>query len=324
MSDETEADVIDKPADDAAKADKAAKEQPETKDATVVEDRGGKPEAKDDATSEAQDWRDKLVAEVDESQRKKYRKSLEKFASEAAYGKSYLEMLKRYESRVEIPGEDADDETREAFAKAMGASKDPKDYKFERPDALTDLIEAGELKEDAVAESEAEMAEFAAAEGIPKAQAQAMYGKYLEVQMARRVALDEKALEERDTTQDALKEEYGKDYEANMSLASEFLKQYTGEGKELMQLRLDDGRLIGDVLPLVRMAVDAARNGMGEQGLAEATMDDGARTTIQDKIDEIFAEHDGKPSMNSDRIQTKLRGLYQKLYGTAPADGRVG
>lgn len=315
----SEAETIEaeaKPADDAVKVDDATKVEKNPVEA--VEAKSDTP----DAPVDKEDWRDRLVSEVDESQRKKYRKNLDKFASEAAYGKSYLEMLKKFEGRVEVPGEDADDEALDEFWRAVGAEKDPAKYTFERPELLAAFIEDGDISEEVIAESEKEIAEFAAASRIPVKTAQAMYAKYLEVNIARRNAMNERANEVRDETQAALKEEYGKDFEANLGLAKDLLKSYAGDDSDIMAKRLEDGTMIGDIPEIVRCVVDAARNSVGEQRLAEASMDDGARSSVQEQIDAIYNEHGGKPSINSDRIQTKLRGLFEKLHGTAPADGR--
>lgn len=271
-----------------------------------------------DPIKDTSDWRDQMAASVPDDVRKKFRKQLDGFDSPASAGQRLHEMQKAFDKRVAIPGDDATEEDKQAFAEKMGWIPDADAYSkgYERPEFADETF-----GKDVLDAQEGEFFKIMHEAKMPKAQATAAIDAYYTMQEAQQEALEKHGAEVAKVSQAALKEEYGAEYDENMTLAKRFLDDM-GAG-DLLERQLTDGALVGDLVPIVKSLVAASRSAFSEDRLIGDAMSEDRRNDIQGQIDTLISDNYGKDSYNSKAVQGKLTELYQKLHGTAPADGRA-
>lgn len=278
-------------------------------------------------SNEAQDtaelsWRDRMAADVPEENRRKFRKSLDNYASEADVGRDLLNMRKGLDGKADLPTDEATDEELDSFWERMGWPEHEKDkkfsetYKYTAPEWLDDAPGADVIKE-------AQEAFFSHQheQRIPSNIANGnldFFYKIVEEDGARR---DEFAAESEKKMMADLKDEYGPERDVNLEQSNIYLNNF-GDADELWNLRLEDGRKVGQVTELRKALISAARKS-GEPGLQGDFMSPEAKESIKEQINTIKAKAEKDGNYWTDPVQNKLRKLYEELHGTEPADGRV-
>lgn len=267
------------------------------------------------------DWRDQMALGVPDDVRKKFRTSLDRAGSPADVARELHQLRKAVNDKVQPPADDAPDEEKDEFAKAMGWPGDAESYEYEPPEHLENISVPAEDLEG----TQKEFFEFANEVRMPKAVAKATMDKFyrtLEETEARKAEFAEESGRE---VVEALKAEYGGDADANIQLGKSFLLDFTDspeEAEAITSLRLEDGRMLGDVKPIIKALVHAGRQLKGEGELRGASMSDDQKSDLQGQIDEITTKAHADGTYTSPAVQNKLRPLYEKLHGTEPADGR--
>jgi len=87
------------------------------------------------------------------------------------------------------------------------------------------------------------------------------YFDTLEAMEAKRIEEDAKATSD---AEDALRQEWGKEYRANLTLAGQFVANIPGVGKNWSEARLPDGRRLGDIPEFMTWASDMGRQEFGD------------------------------------------------------------
>lgn len=288
---------------------------------------GEKPESESKEGKDTQDtaelnWRDRMAADVPEENRRKFRKSLDNYASEADVGRDLLNMRKGLDNKADLPTDDASDEELDNFWGRMGwpEHEDGKTYseayEYTSPEWLDDTPGADVIKE-------AQEAFFTHQheQRIPSNIANGnldFFYKIVEEDNARR---DEFSAESEKKMMSELKDEYGAEREANLEQSNIYLNNF-GDAEELWNLRLEDGRRVGQVTELRKAIISAARRS-GEPGLQGDFMSPETKANLQEQIDTIKAKAEKDGNYWTDPVQKKIRKLYEELHGTEPADGRV-
>lgn len=284
-------------------------------------EQGGGDDSADTSAQEpaGSSWRDDLVSGIsDEGMQKKFRGSLNNVESLSQIGNE-LHSLRKTVNRPNIPGEDASQEERDAFASQLGWPGAEGKYEYKEP-------ESRPWANDDEYKGVRESFDGLARETRMPAK---MHGQVMDHMHKVFGELHEKRMETQEQantlTRQTLEREWGSDFESNIKLADQHLSKFakdSGEISDIMNLELQDGRLVGDLLPIVRMAADAGRRLTQEGELVAADLSDDQQKDLQSQIDDITAKAHQDGTYNTPSVQDKLNKLYSKKYGNQPVDGR--
>jgi hypothetical protein len=145
--------------------------------------------------------------------------SLTKFGGDAEkLAESYLELEKSFSGRVKIPGEQATDDERNAFHKALGRPDKSEDYKITLPAAPE-----GVTRDDSLLQKFLPV--FHAA-GLSNAQAERLAHAYAEHQMAEAATRQTQAGVMRQENLAELEKTWGADFKRQMALGDKALQQW--------------------------------------------------------------------------------------------------
>jgi hypothetical protein len=224
--------------------------------------------------------------------------------------KAHVEARKKLgENPITVPGENATDEEREAFYKAIGRPDSPDQYEFPE-------IEGVEPDDDATKAFK----EAAHKLGVPPEMASGMY-QYLMEQAKTYQENQAKAIETAHAeTEKVLKKEFGKDYETNLTAGDNALRQVIGD--EAMK-KLEAAGLHVDA-DVVRGAVKLSQ-AIGEDKLRG--MGDGSRggqVKTRAELEDIMKKN---PDWKSDpklkqEVEDGFRALYPENNVAAYTDPR--
>lgn len=210
-------------------------------------------EGKEAAADWPEDWRERLAGDD-----KEFAKILKRFASPNGLAKSFKDAQNKIRSgklRRDMP--DAGDEAAmKEWRKAEGIPDDPTGY------AIPDSVKTMMTDEDKP--MLASFTEFAHGKNLPQPAVDAALEWYYETQEAiatERLAADKEAGE---ATTTALRNEYGPEYKANMTLARDFMAATPEIGNNWTEARLPDGRRLGDIPEFVMHIVDQAKATFGD------------------------------------------------------------
>lgn len=155
-----------------------------------------------------------------------------------AYAK-FDELLKADGDALKIPGEDATDEDKNAFAQKLGRPETAEGYEIGKPDDLPEGVEYNE-------ELEAAFRDTAFNLGMPKSQAEAIYSWYNSIVAKSendRMIADQAAL---DKSVNELKDEWkGDAFKVNVELAHRVFTKFVGEEAQAF---IDEARVDGVTL----------------------------------------------------------------------------
>lgn len=282
---------------------------PEIDESQVSLDGDAKDKKSNGEDAGAPNWRD-AVAEPD------MRKIAERFNTVGDAMKAISDFRKRESTSIRVPGDDASDDDKAKFHKAMGVPESAEGYEFVMPEnhEATDGDQAFQTV----------MADVFLKEAITINQAKALNVAWNELQTQGQAALNRNDKDYADKQDTELREEWRDDYERNMVAVSRAAKQFLGSDfEEAKQIETKGGQFLLDHAVIMRMFAKVGRE--MREGSLGPPMDTSERETIQDQIDALrkqrYAAHDRQDSDTAARLDTQERNLLTKLHGTAPASG---
>lgn len=304
--------MADETAAPEATSEASAAPAPEATTEAPASDKGRGPDgkfAKKEPTVDTADWRAGLDDDL--------RKTAEKFASPADALKSYREAEKRLSRALVRPGKDATDDDKAAWQAAlrreMGIPEKVEDY---RVDLAPELL-ADDAAKERVAAFLAEMHKEGAA---PGAAARAInmaleWAKADEARMAQEVA------EQLAEAEVALRREYGRDYDANMAIATAARAKF-GDPQldEVLKLSGNElaaalgNRRLGDVPALIKMMVRVGRDTGESRTVFQQTAEG---HNLREQIDQLRASDAFKKGDKA--TNDRVNELYRQLYGDGAA-----
>jgi len=257
------------------------------------------------AVERVADWRE-AVADPD------LRKQLDRYESIEDLTRHNLALRRRLSRAVTPPGEDAAPEELAEFRSRLGVPESPGDYEYDPPGNLPDYL--------AEAAGETEMAEiFEVAHGLGLTQAQlsglmdwrfeqlAGVGTRLEGQLARA----------RKDSEQALRREWGRDYDRNLNLSRRALRDFGGDGLvEFLTRARVDGAQLANHPEIVRWAAGVGR-ALGEASL-HLGGEGGGRSPEDRRSELTHAIHDARAAGDSARareLDAERRALTGRIYG---------
>lgn len=299
MAEEAEAAVAEAPAK-AAPAPKAeAKAVPAKAEAAPAE-------ASD--TSSDYDWRGKLAGED-----AKFRKELDRFTDEGSFAKAYKEVRSKATDprRVSIPGDDATDEDRAAYAKARGIPETPDKYEIKTKPPQ------GYEPNDTDKERLSDITAFLHSKGGVYADpavinaAHELYYREAETAVAYALAT---AARQAEVTNEMLGKLWpGPEKARNIGFAKAAAANYFGkEWSDIADMQFADGSLLGDNVQFIKAMARIGRETMEDPIFLEAGRNGAdASKTIQSELDGLLAlRATNRSKYNSPETQKRLAELY--------------
>jgi hypothetical protein len=212
------------------------------------------------------DWRGAIAGED-----KKLSKRLERFTDLTAFGKSYFEADARLNSGklVSIPGEDATDEDRSAWAKARGIPEDPKKYEIKaKPPEGYEVTDTDKTRLADITAYLHKQGGIYADPAVVNA-AHALYYREQETAVAWAEAT---ATRHAELTEEALSKLWpGHEKERNKGFAKAAAVEFFGkEWDEIRNMQFADGSLLGDNLQFVQAFAKIGRLTMDDPMFLEA------------------------------------------------------
>jgi len=189
--------------------------------------------------------------------------------------KELVDLKGRTERMVEVPAADSTLEERERFFKAIGRPETPAGYELKRPSDWPANMPWDQREAQ-------RFAEHAYKAGIPKGQAEQMYGDL--AANARNQLLDMTAAQQKERKQwgEELARNYGDQAEGNVKIAHRALEVI---GSPALKAKLEKAGLL-EYPPLVAMALNAW-NGIGEDKIFAGAVDPGGKNEA-DRIRQMY------------------------------------
>jgi hypothetical protein len=239
-----------------------------------------------------------------------------RFTSVQDMAKAVVDLRADNSKRIKVPDENASDEDRAKFRKAIGAPDEVKGYAeaIKLPDGV-EMTEADKAVLDAVLP-------IAHKHGVPAQALNGFVGEYM--QLAKKLQGDAMAAIQKfgADSEVALKREWGSDFEPNLALANRVGEVFGGpEFKAFLnETPLATGGMLGDHPLMAKfLATLGKRSGEGELMIG-ATPEE--KTSIQEQIDALNRQVPvGSANYTSAAHQKKLQTLFDKLHGTDPVVG---
>lgn len=205
------------------------------------------------------DWREKLANGDKDAE-----KLLKRFGSPQGLMKKLLnqeQLIRSGKVRQDMPDPE-DEAAMKEWRKAEGIPDDPTGY------ALPDVIKAMVTDDDKPLL--ASFTEFAHSKNAPQQVVDLATEWYFSTQEAVATQQADADKQASETAIEELRQEFGRDYKANMELARGFMEITPEIGKDWMFARLPDGRMLGNIPEFIRFAVDQGRAQFGDTAFVNA------------------------------------------------------
>lgn len=280
----------------------------ETKPATTTtESKPAKTETVTTSTTES-DWRVKMAGDD-----KKFLKELERYTDEPSFAKAFQEARARATDprRLMIPGDDASDEDKAAYAKARGIPDDPKKYEIKvKPPEGYEPTETDKARLDDITAHLHKMGGMYADPAVVNA-AHALYYREQEVAVAYAEATAQRQAE---LTNEALSKLWpGPEKKRNLTFAESAAAHYFGkEWSEIKDMQFADGSLLGDNLQFVKAMARIGRETMEDPIFLEAGRNgaDPMKSLTAEKSELLALRSTNRAKYNSPEVQRRLQEIY--------------
>jgi hypothetical protein len=248
----------------------------------------------------------------------KIRANAERFNSFEDLAKGHLELRQKLSKGGLKPGKDASDDEMKTFRKAwdIPESSDKYDFGIEEGQELSETQQEsfdkwGKVFHDNNISSSAAKAliEGFKADMVQEADA----GKIIQEEFAEQASKD-------------LKEDWGKDYDKNLSAANRGAVEMFGEDFESAKTMEVDGKFLLDHPTIVRMFAKVGRE-MSEAGLGDS-MSDSEKGDVREEIETAITKRNEAQAAGrnkeAQRWSDKEQALYAKMNGSVDVVGRSG
>jgi hypothetical protein len=232
-----------------------------------------------------------------------------RYTTPAKMASALYEANRELSQRVKMPGEDATDEDRAKFAKAMGVPESVDDYAIAAPEGVD--AETFEAYQEPIKNIVAEMHQAGANQQVVNA----MLQKYFEFETAAQAEVgraDKQYLEQAEAD---LRKEWGAGYEENMAFANDFLTSTP----ELAQMELKDGMLLGSHPAFVKRMAEVGRL-TNEGQLRFGVSGQAGAADLQAEYDQlsrdIHTAYNSGDRSKAAALDAQRNALSEKLHGT--------
>jgi hypothetical protein len=262
------------------------------------------------------DWRRVLAGDDTDAL-----KALERYATPGDYHKSFTEAQKtiraKQEGVIKLPGENATDEDKAAFQKALGIPPAPDKYERIAPPEGLELADADKAFIDKSIQKLHGMGGFAAHPDVVKT-LQSFYHEAMQEQAAVMAAM---AVQKKNEGKATLTKLYGQNLDLELKHAQNALVAFgprdPQKARALLDRQFADGTTLGDDPEIVQMLVRASR-ATHEDPMMLATLSGGLPSdagSVQQQIDDIMKTK-GTPAYDAKADQLRaLLAQRQRISG---------
>jgi hypothetical protein len=257
------------------------------------------------------DWRSAIAGED-----KKLAKRLDRFDALSTFGKSYFELDAKLNSgkMLPLPGEDATDEDRAAFTKALGIPDDPKKYEIKaKPPEGMELNDYDKQRLDAITASLHKAGGFMAHPNVVNEAHRIFYAEREEAEAQMEAA----ATIAKEKTEAMLGKLWpGQEKKRNLMFAEQAIANFFGkEFKDVAGMQFADGSRLGDNLQFIQAMAKVGRLTMEDPVFLEAGRNgaDAYKSLQQEKADLMALRHSKPQDYGSQRVQARLQEIYAAL-----------
>lgn len=254
------------------------------------------------------EWSDVRTALVGEDAAME--KVVGRYRSLDAFGKAFMAQRQKLSERApELPtlGENPSDEEVAAYREAYGIPADVAGYEvtfgeeFDHTEADAGILDG----------FKASMHES----NVPPAAAQAAINWYQNLVETDRQAKNEMADTVGDESANALKAEWGREFDSNAAAIQNYLNQSLGaeEAEAMRSLRMEDGSFLMDNADVLRLLVQPATDYVGPNSIIGGDVATAAKT-LNERKDELLGMRLSDPNkFKTEGIQEELADIYGKL-----------
>ncbi len=262
----------------------------------------------DTTTTSDYDWRGKLAGED-----KKFRKDLDRYTDEPAFAKAFQENRAKATDprRLMIPGADATDDDRTAYAKARGIPDDPKKYEIKvKPPEGYEVTESDKSRLDALTARLHKRGGIHADPEVVNAVHELYYAEQEEAQAIAQATATRQA----ELTKTQLAKLWpGAENKRNMAFAQSAAEHFFGkEWTEIKDMQFVDGSLLGDNALFIQAMAKVGRLTMEDPVFTEAGRNgaDPGKTLAAEKEQIMALRSTDRAKYNSREVQTRLAEIY--------------
>ena len=266
------------------------------------------PAESDTSSDSGYDWRGKLAGED-----AKFRKELDRFTDEGSFAKAYKDVRSKATDprRVSIPGDDASDEDRAAYAKARGIPESPDKYEIKAKPPQG--YEPNETDKERLTDITAFLHGKGGVYADPAVINAAHELYYREAETAVAYALATAARQAELTSETLGKLWPGPEKARNVGFAKAAAAHYFGkEWGDIADMQFADGSLLGDNVQFIKAMARIGRETMEDPIFLEAGRNGAdASKSIQSELDGLLAlRATNRAKYNSPDTQKRLAELY--------------
>lgn len=243
----------------------------------------------------------------------KVRKFADQFTSPTDLAKAAFEQRQQISKAVFPPGKGATDEDIAKYHKQIGV---PEAYEWDLPE--------GHEPTEADTALQTKAGEVFKSVHMNATQQKAVNGLWNELQTESQRLMAEQSIKDQETQADALRSEWGNDYDANMRLAGQAWGEFGDSSLE--DLKLENGTRVGDHPGLMKIMAEVGRR-IGESGGMVGLSSSDAESMEEQRIDYVrksMAASARGDSTEANKWGRKADELAEKLSGNQPIVGAQG
>ena len=237
---------------------------------------------------------------------------LKRLKSPTDLTKAYLEAQKTIRKGLEplTINDDSSEEDIAAYRKGVGIPDKIEDYKLE----FSEKMQPSESDKETLDA----FRQMAFEKNIPPAQAQAMLDWYETGQELQLQDIQEAALNFRTETSEALRQEWGGEYQSNINAIKTFMEGKLGESyTDLAHKQFADGTFLGDDPNFLKMIVGPATDHVGPNAIFSGDIQSKA-ADLEKRKDELLQmkiskDRHERAKYNTEPVQGELTSIYAKL-----------
>lgn len=253
-------------------------------------------------------WRDKIDP--------KFKPEADRFASLNDVFQSNRDLRTQNSERIKVPDETASDEDKAKFRKALGIPDKPDGYKVTAPEGVTMTDADNELLKVVMP--------LAHANGVPEKAFDGFVGAFMKLSRDMQTQAVEGIKKFGEDAEAQLKKDWGRDFDANLTLANRTAEVLGADFKKLLnETPMVGSGMLGDHPVIVKVLANLGRQ-MDESSMTIGTTPE-MKASIQDQINALNKEvPPGSAAYTNKDHQAKLSDLFHKLHGGATIVGGPG
>lgn len=263
------------------------------------------------ANGETADWRAGIPDDLKDM--------ASRFNSPADAVKAAKDLRQKLSNAIHVPGEDASEEDRTKFLRAIGVPESPDGYEIRLPENVPDELRPNE-------EAEARFQRFREAmheAGAPKGAAEAAIRTYYDMLVEEHQARAQEATQKSEEAVAGLRQQWGRDFDANVRHAQHAADEF-GLPKDWLATATVDGVPLGNH-PNFLKAFAAIGRRVGEDGFHAAEMTEDRQKSLEQKHRELTAQmhaaNQRGDKQEALRLQDERAKISEQLTGGGPLVG---